>query len=95
MLENSSNEHRSYVFLKMLDVCFLHLLCRMVCSVRDLRSYKEFRTSIYITFANAIIFLQHIIHISVSQSKGAKVSNRYNQVPHLAQNTNGKVTNSQ
>ena len=27
-------------------------------------------------------------------SKGAKIRNRYNQVPHLTQNTNGKVTNS-
>ena len=28
-------------------------------------------------------------------SKGAKIRNRYNQVPHLAQDTNLKVTNSQ
>ena len=28
-------------------------------------------------------------------SKGAKVRSRYNKVPHLAQDTNGKVTNSQ
>ena len=28
-------------------------------------------------------------------SKGAKIRNRYNQVPHLAQDTNRKVTNSQ
>ena len=27
-------------------------------------------------------------------SKGAKIWNRYNQVPHLTQDTNGKVTNS-
>ena len=27
--------------------------------------------------------------------KGAKISNRYNQVQHLTQDTNGKVTNSQ
>ena len=27
-------------------------------------------------------------------SKGAKIRNRYNQVPHLTQVTNGKVTNS-
>ena len=26
-------------------------------------------------------------------SKGAKIRNRYNQVPHLTQHTNGKVTN--
>ena len=28
-------------------------------------------------------------------SEGAKIRNRYNQVPHLTQDTNGKVTNSQ
>ena len=28
-------------------------------------------------------------------SKGAKIRNRYNHVPHLTQDTNGKVTNSQ
>ena len=27
-------------------------------------------------------------------NKGAKIRNRYNQVPHLTQDTNGKVTNS-
>ena len=28
-------------------------------------------------------------------SKGAKIRNQYNQVPHMTQDTNGKVTNSQ
>ena len=28
-------------------------------------------------------------------SKDAKIGNRYNQVPHLTKDTNGKVTNSQ
>ena len=28
-------------------------------------------------------------------SKGAKIRNRYNQVPHLTQDTNGKVTNAE
>ena len=32
-------------------------------------------------------------HVKVS--KVAKIRNRYNQVPHLTQDTNGKVTNSQ
>ena len=32
---------------------------------------------------------------SLKVSKGAKIRNRYNQVPHLIQDTNGKVTNSQ
>ena len=31
----------------------------------------------------------------IKVSKGAKIRNRYNQVPHLTQDANGKVTNSQ
>ena len=31
----------------------------------------------------------------IKVSQGAKIRNRYNQVPHLIQDTNGKVTNSQ
>ena len=31
----------------------------------------------------------------IKVSKGAKIRNRYNQAPHLTQDTNGKVTNSQ
>ena len=34
------------------------------------------------------------IEIGDKVSKGAKIRNRYNQVPHLTQDTNGKVTNS-
>ena len=33
--------------------------------------------------------------VCIKVSKGAKIRNRYNQVPHLTQNTNWKVTNSQ
>ena len=32
---------------------------------------------------------------SLQVSEGAKITNRYNQVPHLTQDTNGKLTNSQ
>ena len=31
----------------------------------------------------------------IKVSKGAKIRNRYNQVPHPTQDTNGKVANSQ
>ena len=31
----------------------------------------------------------------IGVSKGAKIRNRFNQVPHLTQDTNGKVTNAQ
>ena len=38
-----------------------------------------------------------LVHLSIMfyVSKGAKIRNRYNQVLHLTQDTNGKVTNSQ
>ena len=40
--------------------------------------------------------LQKLSHThSIKVSKGAKIRNRYNQVPHLTQDTNAKVTNSQ
>ena len=32
---------------------------------------------------------------TIKVNKGAKIRNRYNQVPHLTQDTNEKVTNSQ
>ena len=45
------------------------------------------------------LYIQMIYHyyrsISFKVSKGAKIRNRYNQVPHLTQDTHGKVTNSQ
>ena len=48
---------------------------------------------------SVLVFLeQHIDHngtIVVKVSKGAKIRNRYDQVPHLTQDTNGKVANSQ
>ena len=34
-------------------------------------------------------------YLMVNVSKGAKIRNRYNQVPHLTQDINGKVMNSQ
>ena len=33
--------------------------------------------------------------LEIKVSNGAQIRNRYNQVPHLTQDTNGKVTNSQ
>ena len=46
----------------------------------------------FLCCSNVIIFhIQELLKVS----KGAKIRNRYNQVPHLTQDTNGKVTNSQ
>ena len=36
-----------------------------------------------------------LFKLQIKVSKGAKIRNRYNQVPHLTQDTNGKVTDSQ
>ena len=36
-----------------------------------------------------------VLELLLKVSKGAKIRNRYNQVSHLSQDTNGKVTNSQ
>ena len=44
-------------------------------------------------FSKKKLFYDLLIIIKVS--KGAKIRNRYNQVPHLTQDTNGKLTNSQ
>ena len=42
-----------------------------------------------------ILFRPEINSHTTKVSKGAKIRNRFNQVPHLTQDTNGKVTNSQ
>ena len=44
---------------------------------------------------NVRFYLSHDIKITLKVSKRAKIRNQYNQVPHLTQDTNGKVTNSQ
>ena len=53
------------------------------------------------TGAGAVVYLDAyqsvpvLLKKCVKVSNGAKIRNRYNQVPHLTQDTNGKVTNSQ
>ena len=42
-----------------------------------------------------ILFFFQKTHMLFRISKGAKIRNRYNQVPHLTQDTNQKVTQSQ
>ena len=46
------------------------------------------------TRGNFVHYNFQILHY-IKVSKVAKIRNRYNQVPHLTQDTNGKVTNSQ
>ena len=40
------------------------------------------------------LMLENLVSVR-EVSKGAKIRNRYNRVPYLTQDTNGKVTNSQ
>ena len=39
--------------------------------------------------------LRALIGVIFKVNKGEKIRNRYNQVPHLTKDTNGKVTNAQ
>ena len=41
------------------------------------------------------LLVEVTLQFPMKVSKGAKIRNRYNQVPHLTQDTNGKVTDSQ
>ena len=47
-------------------------------------------------YLDAILNIENVYFDNmVKVSKGTKIRNRYNQVPHLTQDTNGKVTNLQ
>ena len=60
-------------------------------SVQDFTSFLFNKVS---TVMSKTIKVQHSTQVK-KVSNGAKIRNRYNQVPHLTQDTNGKVTNSQ
>ena len=48
------------------------------------------------TWLAVVVVVSHGVYFDfIKVSKGVKIRNRYNQVPHLAQDTNGKMTNSQ
>ena len=62
--------------------------------------FYEEKRKIYIQFCALCLenmswdyFIENFHQVKVN--KGAKIRNRYNQVPHLTQDTNGNVTNSQ
>ena len=61
-------------------------------------SIGNIKRKLQTTCAKSMISL-HIAAVFVCPytqvNKGAKIRNRYNQVPHLTQKTNGKVTKSQ
>ena len=51
----------------------------------------------YSTIVTKVNIMQMVLKLTrvKKASKGSKIRNRYNQVPHLTQDTNWKVTNSQ
>ena len=57
--------------------------------------FYNFMNLSYLGRANVRAFYEFLTVYTLKVSKGAKIRNRYNQVPHLAQDTNGKVTKSQ
>ena len=63
-------------------------------------SLAEIRKNRFLAFSFGVMLTRPpltFIHLLICSkvSKGAKIRNQYNQVPHLTQDTNGKVTNSQ
>ena len=85
--------------LQLFDSCHLHSAKHVVAEVSDkitIRHMYERQMSIdkrLVQIKLVRINLDFIDCLKVSN--GAKIRNRYNQVPHLTQDTNGKVTNSQ
>ena len=60
--------------------------------IKIISNYKKIGYKINVLQQTACLVVNPIDVGKVS--KGAKIRNRYNQVPHLTQDTNGKVTNS-
>ena len=51
--------------------------------------------SLYFESSRVSIINLDAILVDIKVSKGAKIRNRYNQVPHLTQDNNGKVNHMQ
>ena len=84
---------RSYANIGQLDCC-AYLIYSV--QIRDVGRFLAKFNPWTNTFGNRLVRLHcSRIQPSVKVSNGAKIRNRYNQVPHLTQDTNGKVTNSQ
>ena len=58
-------------------------------------SCRIYKKDLFFSHSTDIVSKHNFWSSYVKVSKGAKIRNRYNQVPHLTQDTNGKVTNSQ
>ena len=62
-----------------------------VTKIQAITTHKRAKFLKLRTFGKFELSPMHMFKVS----KCAKIRNRYNQVPHLTQDTNGKVTNSQ
>ena len=79
---------------------FLQLICfaTLCFNVGATHKKKTFFTFMLLKQGYRYQKLRNKIYIpsqTLRVSKGAKIRNRYNPVPHLTQDTNGQVTNSQ
>ena len=77
-----------------------HLNFDLILSFRSIfrlgiHPYRVYYTYIKIISMDASFYSILPSKVKIKVSNGAKIRNRYNQVPHLTQDTNGKVTNSQ
>ena len=83
-------------------LCFCSVLCLLYICARlfiyalwsPARKGLTSWLSFVVSSVSLSLSLKHILYIN-KVNKGAKIRNQYNQVPHLTQDTNGKVTNSQ
>ena len=79
-----------------ITVCHTHSIYLSKCQVNTAKNVDIIR-QIVLSHERVIDVGSDLkcIYIAFEVSKGAKIRNRYNQVPHLTQDTNGKVKNSQ
>ena len=59
------------------------------------KKFQKLGTKPVLGFTRKVELQAKKMRLFIKVSKGAKIRNRINQVPHLTQDTNGKVTNSQ
>ena len=89
-------------FIPIVNIAYMDETVPDACRLVDHRSSTK-TSSLIICESWALFFVSSLcanllllFTVSVRKvSKGAKIRNRYNQVPHLTQDTNWKVTNSQ
>ena len=60
----------------------------------NLEKFSAFGFILNNLMTNRQIYNDKYVILFLKVSKGLKIRNRYNQAPHLTQDTNGKVTNS-